>query len=222
MSIALITLTFIGLLMMIFRFGLPLGQAADQKAGSQSAADAAALAAARQIRDELPYWVINRAKSIVDGDLRGLFNDLESGLGADAAANFAELNGAQIVTYTYDHVNDRIDVTVESNARTSQSTNEPSYSTASAELGLQLGDCKQLDEAPAEKDDQELPADKDEQEPPADKDEQDPADDEKPEIGTELRCGGIVLNFTLGGEGGVRLDTDPDDVKNQFRIRLAE
>jgi putative Flp pilus-assembly TadE/G-like protein len=232
MPIALVVLTFLGLLVAIFWVGLPIGQATDQKAGSQSAADAAALAAAKQIADDLPEWIAGAASDVVDGDLPGLFDGLQGGFGLTAAEKFAELNDARIVSYTYDHVNDRIDVTVESKQTSTESTNQHSYSTASAELGLKLGNCEQIDDEPADKDDQDEPADKDDQDEPADKDEQDepadngeqdePAVEEKPDVGTELRCGGVVLHFTVGGkDGGVRLDTDPDDLKDQVDIRLT-
>src|SRR3954469_23452636 len=94
MPIALIMLTMLGLLVVIFWVGLPIGQATDQKAGSQSAADAAAPAAGEQIREGLAQE-IRDATLRLDGDTLGrLFESIGAGFGSDAAQDYADRNGA--------------------------------------------------------------------------------------------------------------------------------
>jgi hypothetical protein len=215
MPIALVLVTFIFLLVVIFWFAIPLGQATDQKAGSQSAADAAALAAAEHIRDDLGIWILNETRTADPEHLDRFFDHLEGQFGQSAAENYADLNAGVVTAYSYDHVNDRVDVTVEGKATVTESAGQHSTSSAQAELGLDLGNCRVVDD-PTEEPDEPDPDDPDADAP-------DPADPVVvPDVGTELRCGGLVLHFTIGGEDqGVSLNTDVTDLTDLFDIRLV-
>jgi hypothetical protein len=210
MSIALIVVVFFGLVMVVFRFGLPWGQAADQKAGSQASADAAALAAAEEIKKDLPDRIDDALRRADDRrDLEELLSFLRAGDGRNGAIEYADLNNADIRSYTYDWRADRISVKVESRAETS---GQHSVSTAQARLGLRLQDCRL--------DDDELPPTI--PPPPPDPDDP-PVDDEPaPDVGTQLRCGDLVLHFTINGENGrPRLDSSLAGLDRQFRIGLT-
>ena len=208
--IALVVLVFFGLMMMIFRFGLPWGQAADQKAGSQASADAAALAAAEQIKKELPQAIddgIGGARNA--DDLENLLSFLGHGYGRTSAVEYANLNHGGIETYDYDWRSGEIKVRVRSEAETQD---RHSFSNSRANVGLQLDDCR-LVEDEAEETPEPNPDD-----PPVEPDPEAPP----PNIGAELRCGQLILHFTIDGENGrPTLDSSLDDLADQFDVKLT-
>jgi hypothetical protein len=211
--IALVVLVFFGLMMMIFRFGLPWGQAADQKAGSQASADAAALAAAEQITKDLPQAIDDGIGNAEDRrDLENLLSFLGHGYGRAGAVEYANLNHGEVETYDYDWRTGEINVRVRSEAQTAE---RHSFSNSRADVGLRLDDC-QLD-------DDELP-EPDPEEPPVEEEPEDPPAEEEPppNVGTQLRCGDLVLHFTIDGENGrPTLDSSLDDLADQFSVRLT-
>lgn len=219
-SIALVVLVFFGLMMMIFRFGLPWGQAVDQKAGSQASADAAALAAAEQITKDLPQ-AINDGIGDAENrrDLENLLSFLGHGYGRAGAVEYANLNHSGLETYDYDWRTGEINVRVRSEAQTAE---QHSFSNSRADVGLRLDDCRLDDDEVPTPDPEEPPAD---EEPPAEEDPEDPPTEEEPpppNVGTQLRCGDLVLHFTIDGENGrPTLDSSLDDLADQFSVRLT-
>lgn len=198
--IALVVVVFVGLVIVIFKFGFPLGQATDQKAGSQAAADAAALAAAKQITEDLPRRVDEAIRAADDrDDLENLLSFVTGGYGREDAVEFATVNGSDVDTYQYDRFSGQIRVSVLSRATTA---NQRSQSDAVADVGLRLDDCRL--------DDDELP-------PP---DPDGAPVEEPPSVGTQLICGDLVLHFTIEN-GRPSLDSSLDDLENQFRVRLT-
>jgi hypothetical protein len=215
LPIALIVVVFFGLVMAVFTFGLPWGQATDQKAGSQAAGDAAALAAGEQIKEDLPEEIRDRIAGADNrGDLENLLSFLGRGYGREGALEYADLNKSTVQSYEYDWQTGQIDVRVRSEAETD---GRHSFSDSQAEVGLRLDNCVL--------DDDEVPTpeptepDPDEGE---DEGEGEDEEEEKPNIGTELRCGDLVLRFTIGGEDGrPTLESSLDDLEDLFRITLT-
>src|SRR5512142_3012051 len=135
---ALIILVFFGMLIVLFWIMLPIGEATDQKAGSQAAADAAALAAAQQIGDDLPDVITTAAARATDtGRLLDLFSDLAGGYGREAAIDFANRNGSSVTAYNYARAVDQVEVTVQE--RRATVNGDHAASRARAAIGLRLG-----------------------------------------------------------------------------------
>jgi Putative Flp pilus-assembly TadE/G-like len=189
--IAIVVVVFLGLVMAIFRFALPLGQAADQKQTSQGAADAAALAAAGQIRDAVPGGIADGLTRVhAPADLLNIFDFLGGGVGREQAIEYAGANGADVTAYQYDRFSDRIDVSVR--GRATAQGGEHSLSAAAARLGPHLGACR-LDTDPGAA---------------------------LTSVGVILRCGDLQVHFTFTGSVPT-LDTTPAELRDQFRPRLA-
>ena len=110
-----------------------LGQATDQKSQVQSAADAAALAGAQQIRSDAPGLIL---AALLPGGDKAPFN---CGMGRAAASDFANRAGARVVQYCYIAGSDTIQVLVYS--ETNSVSGAPAKAKAEARLGLALGDC---------------------------------------------------------------------------------
>ncbi|MFC6715130.1 pilus assembly protein TadG-related protein [Branchiibius cervicis] len=106
-------------------------RATDQASGLQNAADSSALAAAQEIARDAP------------GALAGVLTDggnLSCGLGQNAAGDFAGRNGADVVSYCYYPVSDRIEVTVRS--RDVLESGKREQASAVARTGMRLGPCR--------------------------------------------------------------------------------
>ncbi|KYH45603.1 pilus assembly protein TadG-related protein [Branchiibius sp. NY16-3462-2] len=110
-------------------------KATDQASNLQTAADATALAAAQQIAKDAP-------SAIIDALLRG--RGL-SGLGQDAANDFAGRGGASVISYHYYPDSDRVEVTVQSQRKLESGRQETR--SAVARTGMRLGPCR-LPDAP--------------------------------------------------------------------------
>lgn len=220
---ALMTLVFVGLVMVIFLIALPLGQATDLRSGAQSAADAAALAAADQVQEDL---VADLGTALDDvrtrDDLRGLLSFMGAGYGMAGAGDYAGRNQAELTGYAFSRLGGlgpggggQIRVTVQGRPVADQSTGGRAAAVAYAKLGLRLGECELDDDAtptttPPDPDPDPEPTDPDAEPPPP------------PDIGTELRCGELVLRFTIRGvDGRPRLDSDLSDLEDQFDIALS-
>jgi hypothetical protein len=178
---------------------LRLGGAVDARGQSQTAADAAALAGAGAVRDELV------------GILTGLpskhafFNALGCGLGHSDASSFAARNDARVVRYCYHPAADEIRVTVE-NRRAGEAG--PARSCATAALGLPLGACRFEDE------ERPTPSPRHTEDGDED-DESEPSED--PDLGTELRCGPLTVRFLVkGGDGRLALLTPPGQLRSEL------
>jgi Putative Flp pilus-assembly TadE/G-like len=213
----LIVLVFLGLLITIFWIVLPIGQATDQKTGSQAAADAAALAAAKQIGDDLP-GEISRALSSASGPagLLNLLSGVGTGFGREGAVEYAGRNGADVTSYQYSRFGDQIDVAVQD--RATASTGGRAVSRARAELGVRLGDCRLTNDPVRTPSPTPTPSPTATPDPDAT-----PAPPPPPaDVGTVLRCGDLALHFTLDGRTGhPRLDSSLDDLRAQFRPKLT-
>lgn len=107
-----------------------LVSATDEVSGLQTAADAAALAGAQAIARDAPQAI----KDAVRGG-----GGIPCGLGRSEAQSFAARNGATVTAYCYYPVQDRIEVTVRSQAVLESGQREST--SAVAELDLRLGPC---------------------------------------------------------------------------------
>ena len=116
-----------------------LVSATDEISGLQTAADSAALAGAQSIAKDAP-------QAIKDAVLGG--GSLPCGLGRGEAQSFASRNGAEVTSYCYHPIQDKVEVTVRSEKVLESGQKESTKATA--ELGLKLGPCKVPDppEAP--------------------------------------------------------------------------
>ena len=107
-----------------------LVSATDEVSSLQTAADAAALAGAQAIARDAP-------QAIKDAVRNG--GAIPCGLGRSEAQAFAARNGANVTEYCYYPVQDRIEVTVRSQAVLESGRREST--TSVAELDLRLGPC---------------------------------------------------------------------------------
>jgi hypothetical protein len=107
-----------------------LVSATDEVSSLQTAADAAALAGAQAIARDAP-------QAIKDAVRNG--GGIPCGLGRSEAQAFAARNGANVTGYCYYPVQDRIEVTVRSQAVLESGRQEST--SAIAELDLRLGPC---------------------------------------------------------------------------------
>jgi hypothetical protein len=199
---AVMIVVFVGMLAAVMMILLPTGQATDQKAGAQAAADAAALGAASEIRDQIPALIVSALASVQDpAGLSGLLTTLGSGLGRTSALDFASRNNADVISYQFTPSIGVVNVQVRS--RDTASTGKHAVSGASARIGPRLGPCV-LDAGPVAS-------------PPV------PADPAAPPAptGIGVSCGDLHLHITFPGIPGTPvLDTTLTELRNQFRPRL--
>ena len=207
---AVAVVVFVFLLALAFRFALPLGQAADQKQTSQSAADAAALAGAKQIKDDLPEAVREALRSIrAPEDLLNLFDRLGAGLGRGKAEEYAGHNDASVVSYGFDRWNGLVSVEVRGHQASATGTH--SESSSRVQLGVRFGACR-LDADPTPS-----PT------PSADPPDPDAPPAPEPSVGTVLRCGDLSLHVTFdGATGRPRLDTPLSDITDRIKPRIVD
>jgi hypothetical protein len=180
---------------------LPLGQASDQRTSAQSAADAAALGAATEIRDDLPRALLAAvARLRTQADLPGLLDGLGCGVGGAAAQRYAAANKADVTNYCYVPGRDQIQVEIRS--RQVAANGARAQAKAVARLGPRLGACRLTPPAggPA-------PAP-----PPA------PGG---PTGSVTVRCGDLALDFAIDGTGLPSLTTSLRGFINQLRPRLV-
>jgi len=113
---------------------LRLGAAVDESGQARTAADAAALGGATDIRDGL---VETLAGLRSPDDLLDLF---PCGAGRDGALELAARNGADVTSYCYDALADRVEVTVRNRASGDPATGVAT-SSAVASVGLAPAGC---------------------------------------------------------------------------------
>jgi hypothetical protein len=113
---------------------LRLGAAVDESGQARTAADAAALGGATDIRDGL---VETFADLRSPDDLLDLF---PCGLGRDGAIELAASNGADVTSYCYDALADRVEVSVRNRASGDPATGVAT-SAAAASVGLAPAGC---------------------------------------------------------------------------------
>lgn len=119
-----------------------LGQATDARSKVQSAADAAALAGAQQIRKDVPGLVLTAIRDRA----KNPFVQPECGMGRAQAMDFAGRAGAEVVTYCYHPETDTVQVSVES--LSVSVSGEKAKAAAEARVGRTLGECDVLPTSP--------------------------------------------------------------------------
>jgi hypothetical protein len=178
-----------------------LVSATDEVSGLQSAADAAALAGAQSIARDAP-------EAIKDAVRTG--GGIPCGLGRSEAQDFAARNGATVTEYCYFPVQDRIEVTVRSQAVLESGQREST--SAVAELDLRLGPCV-LPDAPEPPDPTPTPT-------PTPSSTVTPTPTPTPtpdDVVRTGRCGEVEFDVTFPGSGGppsfgwgrLTIDADP-------------
>lgn len=210
---ALILLVFFGMLIVIFGVILPIGEATDQKAGSQAAADAAALAAAKQIGEDLPGAIADAVDAArTQDDLLDLLAGFAGGFGRESAVDFADRNGSNVTAYNYSRFADEIDVSVQE--RRTAETGDRAVSRAKAALGLRLGPCNLIDDPVVTPSPTPPPTGGGPLPPP-------PPPPPPVDIGVTLQCGDLELHFILdGATGRPTLDTPLDDLEDRVEPKL--
>ncbi|MBT0772640.1 hypothetical protein KIH74_27095 [Kineosporia sp. J2-2] len=210
-ALGLMLLVTVLLLVLAVRVFVPFGQATDQKASSRGAADAAALAAAEQIQDDLADALLEAIDAArTADDLLGVMDALDAGFGRQAASEYADHNDADLIGYRYSRSDGR--VWAEVRYREAAQNGDRAESDAVADLGLDLGPCVLPDEPSA------TPTTDDDADGDADED----ADDEPADSETTLVCGDLELDFTLDGASGTpELETDLDDLLDDLKTALV-
>lgn len=131
---ALVIVVALGLVLVAVRVLLPVARSADLSQRAQAAADAAALAGADQLVDDLRrHWTT----PFLDPD--DVTRWMACGSGSGRARTYAARNDARLVAYCYVLGTDRIQVRVE--GRTSIEGSRP-RAEATAELGVQWSACR--------------------------------------------------------------------------------
>jgi len=194
-ALGLILLVMVLLLVLAVRVFVPFGQATDQKAGSRAAADAAALAGAQQIQEELPDTLRNAVEeAATTDDLLDVMDSVTAGLGRQAASEYADHNDADLIGYRYSPSDGEVWAQVR--YREAAENGQSAQSQASADIGLRLGSCA-LPDTPT----------------PTPSRSGDDADDRSEESQLVLTCGELELDVVLDGEdGSADLTTDLDDL----------
>jgi hypothetical protein len=175
------------------------GQAIDEKSHYQTAADAAALAGAQQIRTQIPGLL----RISLEGSGAGSFMPDGCGrLGKDAAIDFAGRAGSEVTDYCYDPSSDTVRVSVIGRAD-SVVTGSPSKTRAKAEarVGLILGDCQMSGTstptvAPS------------------------PPSTPSPPAPSDILCGDLPIRMTPNPGGGGEIDMSDSDILSLFTPRL--
>jgi hypothetical protein len=192
---------------------IPLGSAVDAKAQDRTAADAAALAGAEGVREDL-------LAGLGDDGLPGSWTDLPgaAGLGRSDAEQYARYNGSTLVSYFFDPTDGTAHVEVEGH----EVDGQLSRSTAVAQVDLPSCDPLDPPEPPA----------------PAGTTEPDPGDPEEPPAPTEpppppppvdvsVSCDGFDLVFQIRypEDGGVEVHFPPgqlDKIRDAMDVRLVD
>lgn len=207
-SALLVTALLIGFAAFVY-LAVPFGTAVDAKAQNRTAADAAALAGAEGVREDL-------LASIGSDGVPGSWTDLPgaAGLGQPAAAEYAALNGGRLVEYWFDPVDGTAHATVEGRGF----DGEPSRSSAVAQVDLPS--CEALEppeppEGPAEDD----PENTDD-EPTA----TEPAAPPPPPVDVSVSCNGFDLVFQVRWtDNGPEVHFPPGqltNVRDAMQVRL--
>lgn len=183
---------------------LPVGAASDESARSQTAADAAALAAATQIRDNLPagFFAVLRDRDDLLDPL-----PFPCGLGRDAAESYAARNQARVTSYCYSAADGHIRVSVE-NDESQVQPGAPARSSAEAATGFDPTQCTWVEDTPPPPDPDNPPPEPDPDAPP-------------PDTPLELQCGGLTLDYVVDGTTGkLRLQTPLPVILQQLRALM--
>ena len=162
----------------VLYMSLPLALASDRKAENRTAADAAALAGADWIRNDLETALTT------EGWL-GSWEDFEPfvGTGLDSAENYAQRNGGTLIGYTFDASSWESWAKVES-----PDVRNSGKPVSEARAHLELPDCSSE------------PADDPTTPPPDEDPAEDPDEDEEPP-GRTLHCDGLDIDLLPADDG---------------------
>jgi hypothetical protein len=192
---------------------IPFGTAVDAKAQNRTAADAAALAGAEGVRDDL-------LASIGSDGVPGSWTDLAgaAGLGRSAAEQYASYNGATLVSYWFDPTDGTAHVEVEGHSVDGR----PSRSSAVAQVDLPTCEALETPEA------SEPPADapEDPEGPPEPGPTEPPAEPPAP-VDVSVSCGDFDLTFQVRytEDDGVEVHFPPgqlQQVRDAMEVRLVD
>lgn len=208
-SALLVTALLIGFAAFVY-LAVPFGTAVDAKAQNRTAADAAALAGAEGVREDL-------LATIGSDGVPGSWTDLPgaAGLGQPAAAEYAALNDARLVEYWFDPSNGTAHATVEGRGV----DGEPSRSSAVAQVDLPS--CEALE--PPEPPEPSGPAadPEDAEDPPATESPAPPP----PPVDVSVSCNGFDLVFQVRWtEAGPEVHFPPGQltkVRDAMQVRLV-
>jgi hypothetical protein len=184
---------------------LRLGAAVDERGQAQTAADAAALGGATDIRDGLVETLTGLRSP------EGFVDLFTCGSGRDGALDLAARNGAEVTSYCYDPLTDRAEVSVENRASGDPATGV-AVASAVASVGLAPAECTFEPDPSAS---------------PSPDGPDDPEGPDEPDGAgvVTLTCGDLVVEFESDG-GELRLRTPPDELARQaedaFEPRLVE
>ena len=207
-SALLVTALLIGFAAFVY-LAVPFGTAVDAKAQNRTAADAAALAGAESVREDL-------LATIGSDGVPGSWTDLPgaAGLGQPAAAEYAALNDARLVEYWFDPSNGTAHATVEGRGV----DGEPSRSSAVAQVDLPSCEALEPPEPPEPADpaaDPENAVD-----PPATESPAPP-----PPVDVSVSCNGFDLVFQVRWtEAGPEVHFPPGQltkVRDAMQVRLV-
>jgi hypothetical protein len=190
---------------------IPFGIAVDAKAQDRTAADAAALAGAEGVREDL-------LAGLGDDGIPGAWTDLPgaAGLGRADAEAYARYNGSTLVSYFFDATDGTAHVEVEGHEVDGQ------LSRSSAVAQVDLPSCAPLDPpdppAPSETPDPDGPADPDAA--PS------PSGPPPPPVDVTVDCDGFDLVFQVRytEDGGLEVHFPPgqlDKIRDAMDVRLV-
>ena len=191
---ALVVMVFAAILAVVVVGLIPLGQATDESSQASNAADAAALGAANVIRGDL----LDRVSRLRYEDLDRLGRTGPCSLGRDGAEEYAARNSAMVTDYCYFPSEDRIEVGVQ--LRSTGVDGAPARARAAASPGgLNVSSCRRWDDP--------RPTTTTTPTPPTTAAEPIIALPPPPTYppGTELRCDGVVLRFSITSGGRAEL-----------------
>lgn len=212
-SALLVTAVLVGVAIFTY-MAIPFGAAVDAKAQDRTAADAAALAGAEGVREDL-------LAGLGDDGLPGSWTDLPgaAGLGRADAEAYARYNGSTLVSYFFDATDGTAHVEVEGHEVDGQ------LSRSSAVAQVDLPSCDPLDPpeppAPSETADPDGPADPDAEPSPS---EPAPA---QPPVDVTVDCDGFDLVFQVRytEDGGLEVHFPPgqlDKIRDAMDVRLVD
>lgn len=180
-----------------------LGHGVDEKSKAQSAADAAALAGAGSIANELTALLgLLHSK----GDLGGLAG---CALGQPDASAYAAKNDATLTSYCFDLARNRVEASVRMNQPVSDEVG-PAVARAVASSGFDVGSCSWQDDPPPSPTPTPTPTPTESPDEPSGPPPSPTPPPPPPDIGTTLTCGPIVAHFVIGGSNGLLSLVDVD------------
>jgi hypothetical protein len=212
-SALLVAAVLVGLAIFTY-MAIPFGAAVDAKAQDRTAADAAALAGAEGVREDLLAGLGSAGFPSSWTDLPGA-----AGLGRAEAESYARYNGSTLVSYFFDPTDGTAHAEVEGHPV----DGEPSRSDAVAQVDLPH--CDPLDPPdpplPSETPDPEKPKDPDK--PPAPTEPPPPP----PPVDVTVGCDGFDLVFQIRytEDGGVEVHFPPgqlDKIRDAMDVRLVD